>query len=222
MAILKSPLALNRLYEMLKARDIEETDIQLAIANDIIAIRDLPENFLSAPPPEKAERLKALLDHLEISEDEIRVYWQEPYSYLMREDLLDLAAVPSGVAAAGTPDGTAPALGAASQSKDGSQRDTGSGESARKRAEAEGPGGEAAARKQKRFAGTSGESEQNNGKPGAKNAKSGDEEGRKRARKGVSEQEMGSTGGEHSLEQIVDQVKNEFRMWMLTSVDKVS
>ena len=99
----------------------------MAIAKDLIAIRDLPENFLSAPPPEKAEPLKALLNHMEISAGEIRVYWQEPYSYLMREDLLELAAVPSGVAAAGTPDGTAPALRAALPAEDGSQRDTGAG-----------------------------------------------------------------------------------------------
>ena len=122
----------------------------MAIAKDLIAIRDLPENFLSAPPPEKAEPLKALLNHMEISAGEIRVYWQEPYSYLMREDLLELAAVPSGVAAAGTPDGTAPALRAASTTKDGSLRDTGATGAAGKLAEAGGPGGEAAAREENR------------------------------------------------------------------------
>ena len=74
----------------------------------------------------------------------------------MREEVLELAAVPSGVAAAGTPDGTAPTLRAASSSQDGLARETGAGDSAGKRfaeqvqVDADGHGGEAAAHEGKR------------------------------------------------------------------------
>ena len=118
---------INRLHDELKAAGLEENKIISEILRRIEEVRDLPQRYLEAVDlREKGGILRELVSLLTLSDTEIQIHWKEPYSYLMREDLI--SAVSSGVAAARTPDDTAAALRAASPTKMGAERGKKTGE----------------------------------------------------------------------------------------------
>ena len=91
---------LVRLFDMIRSASIEESGVITEMIQDIARIRELSDAYLSAPPARKGLVLGGLLSSLKVTEETVEVEWKEPFSYLMGEELVALAAGFSGSAGA--------------------------------------------------------------------------------------------------------------------------